>query len=313
MGPYSKDLRERVAAAVDHGEGSHREIARRFRVSLSFVVRLLQRRRDADTLGPKPHGGGPAPALGPDDQQRLAALIREQPDATLEQLRQRGGFTCSLTTLWRALRGLRPDPQEEDPARRRAGPARRPDEAPLVPQEGQADRARTAGFRGRDRGDHGDDPRLRLGPARRAGRRLGPRFVGVGDRDRGDGAGRGPGPAGVPGLDQRGDLPDVRRAGAGAGLHEGDVVVFDNLSAHQAPAVAEAIERAGASVLPLPPYSPDYTPIEEMFSKVKEFLRRVAARAKGDLYDAIGEALREVTPEDIIGWFKEAGLCATHG
>ena len=53
-------------------------------------------------------------------------------------------------------------------------------------------------------------------------------------------------------------------------LHEGDVVVFDNLSAHLAPAVAEAIERAGASVLPLPPWSPDYTPIEEMYSKVKE-------------------------------------------
>jgi transposase len=96
-------------------------------------------------------------------------------------------------------------------------------------------------------------------------------------------------------------------------LHPGDVVVFDNLSAHLAPAVSEAIERAGASVLPLPPYSPDYTPIEEMYSKVKEFLRRVAARVKGDLYNAIGDALREVTPEDIIGWFNEAGLSATHG
>ena len=104
MRPYSTDLRERVAAAVDHGEGSQREIASRFRVSLSFIVRLLQRRRDADTLEPKPHGGGPPPALGLDDQQRLDELIRDQPDATWEQLRQRGGFTCSLTTLWRALR-----------------------------------------------------------------------------------------------------------------------------------------------------------------------------------------------------------------
>ena len=104
MGPYSNDLRERVAAAVDHGEGSQREIARRFRVSLSFIVRLLQRRRDADTLEPRPQGGCPPPALGPDDRQRLDELIRAQPDATLEQLRRRGGFTCSLTTLWRSLR-----------------------------------------------------------------------------------------------------------------------------------------------------------------------------------------------------------------
>ena len=91
------------------------------------------------------------------------------------------------------------------------------------------------------------------------------------------------------------------------------MVVFDNLSAHLGPAVAKAIESVEASVRPLPPYSPDYTPIEEMFSKVKKFLRRVAARVKGDLYDAIGDALREVTDQDIIGWFQNAGLYAAHG
>ncbi len=96
-------------------------------------------------------------------------------------------------------------------------------------------------------------------------------------------------------------------------MHSGDVVVFDNLKPHLAPGVAAAIERAGAGVLPLPPYSPDYTPMEPMYSKVKALLRRIAARTKGDLYDAIGEALKQVTPEDIIGWFKAAGLCPTHG
>ena len=104
MRPYSTDLRERVAAAVDHHEGSLRQVARTFRVSLSFIVRLLQRRRHAGTLDPKPHGGGSPPALGPDDHERLADLIGEQPDATLEQLKHRGGFTCSLKTLWLALR-----------------------------------------------------------------------------------------------------------------------------------------------------------------------------------------------------------------
>ncbi len=89
-------------------------------------------------------------------------------------------------------------------------------------------------------------------------------------------------------------------------------MVFDNLSSHLGPAVSEAIERAGASgALPLPPYSPDYTPIEEMFSKFKGFLRRVGARAKEHLYDAIGEGLRDVTDQEILGWFQHAGLCAT--
>ena len=92
-------------------------------------------------------------------------------------------------------------------------------------------------------------------------------------------------------------------------LHRGDVVIFDNLTAHLSPDVAAAIERAGASALTLPPYSPDFNPIEEMFSKRKGFLRRVGARAKEHLYDAIGEGLREVTPGDILGWFRHAGLC----
>ncbi len=92
-------------------------------------------------------------------------------------------------------------------------------------------------------------------------------------------------------------------------LRRGDVVVFDNLASHLSPAVSEAIGRAGASVLPLPPYSPDFNPIEEMISKFKEFLRRVGARAREQLYEAIGEGLREVTPGDILGWFRHAGLC----
>ena len=103
MRPYSLDLRERVAAAVDHHDGSIRWIARVFRVSTSFIVRLLQRRRTAGTLAPEPRRGGPPPALEPGDLERLAGLVREQPDATLEQLRQRGGFQCSLKTLWFAL------------------------------------------------------------------------------------------------------------------------------------------------------------------------------------------------------------------
>jgi transposase len=59
----------------------------------------------------------------------------------------------------------------------------------------------------------------------------------------------------------------------------------------------------------LPPYSPDFNPIEEMFSKFKEALRRLGARAKNHLYDAIAEALREVTLLDILGWFRQAGSC----
>ena len=88
---------------------------------------------------------------------------------------------------------------------------------------------------------------------------------------------------------------------------------IDNVKPHLAAGVAKSIEGVGARVLPLPPYSPDYTPIEEMFSKVKHGLRRAEARTKAGLYDAVGEVLRSVTQQDILGWFQHAGLCATPG
>ena len=101
MGPYSMDLRERVAAAIDAGEGSQRQVAKRFRVSVLFITRLVQRRRDAGTLTLKPHDGGPWPALGFPERVRLAVRIAKHPDATLKQLKEWGGFACTLTTLRR--------------------------------------------------------------------------------------------------------------------------------------------------------------------------------------------------------------------
>ena len=313
MGPYSKDLRERVVAAVDHDEGSQREIARRFCVSLTFVFRLLQRRRDAGTLDPKPHGGCPPPALGPDELRRLAGLLREQPDATLEQLRERGGFRCSLTTLWRALRRLgltrkkktlhadeqgRPDVQKKRRSFRRKVKGIDPRRLIFVDETGVTT-AMTPAYAWAPRGERANASAPGAWESVTVIAALGLDGVRA--------------PLIVPGSTNAATFESYIEQVLVPTLHEGDVVVFDNLSAHLGPAVAAAIEGAGASVLPLPPYSPDYTPIEEMFSKVKEFLRRLAARAKDDLYDAIGDALREVTDPDIIGWFQNAGLYAAHG
>jgi transposase len=313
MGPYSKDLRERVAAAVDHGEGSQRQIARRFRVSLTFVFRLLRRRREAGTLDPKPHGGCPPPALGPDELRRLAELIGEKPDATLDQLRDRGGFRCSLTTLWRSLRRLgltrkkktlhadergRPDVQKKRRSFRREVKRIDPRRLIFVDETGVTT-AMTPAYAWAPRGERADASAPRSWESVTVIAALGLDGVRA--------------PLMFPGATDAATFESYTEQALVPALHEGDVVVFDNLSAHLGPAVVEAIEGAGARVLPLPPYSPDYTPIEEMFSKVKEFLRRVAARVEGDLYEAIGDALREVTDQDIIGWFQNAGLYAAHG
>jgi transposase len=107
MGPYSLDLRRRVAAAVDQHEGSHRQVASRFRVSTSFVTRLLSRRRQTGSLDPEPHGGGQPPALDREGLKRLLQLVKERPDATLEEVQERSGADCSIMAIFRALRRLK--------------------------------------------------------------------------------------------------------------------------------------------------------------------------------------------------------------
>jgi len=90
-------------------------------------------------------------------------------------------------------------------------------------------------------------------------------------------------------------------------LRAGRVVVMDNLGAHRPKRVRGLIEGRGCELLYLPAYSPDYNPIEEAFSKIKRFLRKVAARSKEALVEALGAALSAVTPEEVRGYFEHAG------
>ena len=90
-------------------------------------------------------------------------------------------------------------------------------------------------------------------------------------------------------------------------LQPGDVVVMDNLSSHKGPAVRRAIEAAGARLLYLPPYSPDFNPIENAFAKLKALLRKAAERTVGALWDRIGLALDAFTPAECANYFRAAG------
>jgi transposase len=90
-------------------------------------------------------------------------------------------------------------------------------------------------------------------------------------------------------------------------LCEGDIVIMDNLTSHKVKGVIDPIIAAGASVVYLPPYSPDFNPIEMMWSKMKAYLRKVKARTSELLETAIAEALDQVTTSDIMGWFAENG------
>ena len=90
-------------------------------------------------------------------------------------------------------------------------------------------------------------------------------------------------------------------------LYKGDVVVMDNLACHKVAGIREAIECVGAHLAYLPPYSPDLNPIEELWSKVKAYLRKVKARSHDRLLPEISNAFRLVCLDDILGWFRHSG------
>jgi transposase len=310
MSAYSQDLRQRVIDTVERGEGSLRQIARRFLVSLSFVTRLLRHHRETGSVEPKPHGGGRPPALGPADLERLRQLNREQPDATLEELRQRLGVACSLMAISRALRKLKITRKKKD---RHAQERDRPE----VKRKRRAFRKQVAGI-DPNRLVFVDESGANTAMTRTYGR------APAGERVHGSAPGHWDTVTLICGLRLSGVTAPVVVEGATdtavfessveqvlvPQLQAGDVVIWDNLKPHKAKAVVSAVEDAGAQLIPLPPWSSDLTPIEEMFSKVKGSLRSVAARTTETVTAAIGSALHEISAQDILGWFRSRAAYA---
>jgi transposase len=310
MRPYSQDLRRRILDTVARGEGSLRQIAQRFLVNISTIVRLLNQQRQTGSADPKPHAGGRRPALGPDDVERLRELIREQPDATLDELRDRLGVGCSRMAISRALKkmGLTRKKkvlhasERDTPKGRRQRKAFRekvagiePDHLVFVDETG----ANTAMTRTHGRAPEGERvPGAVPGSWTTLTLICGLRLSGVSA------------PLVFQGSTDTATFETYVEQALVPQLHRGDVVIWDNLKPHKAKSVVQMIEKAGARVIPLPPSSPDYSPIEEMFSKVKGALKSAAARTTDAVTTAIGCILTDVTPQDIVGWFKSRATYA---
>ena len=94
-------------------------------------------------------------------------------------------------------------------------------------------------------------------------------------------------------------------------LQPGEVVVLDNLPAHKVAGVRALLEARGAQLFYLPPYSPDFNPIEQAWSKVKEFLRAAKARTLPLLDEAVTAALAAITPDNAVAWFRHCGYSDT--
>jgi transposase len=311
MKSYPVELRSRIVDAVDRGVGSVPAVAALFRVSITCVTNYLQLREQTGSLHPRPNPGGRAPAIPPDRYPELQQLLQEQPDLTLDQLRERLQLSCSLAALCRTLQKLQL-PRKKKVLR--AAEQQRPDVQAARDEWAQWQAQLTAEALKRlafwDETAVLTNMTLLYGRAPRGQRLV--EAVPHGHWERWTLAG-GLRLSGLCGslMYEGGTTVEACEAFVvhqlGPGLHPGDVVVMDNLSSHEHPDVVEALQARGVTVKPLPPYSPDLNPIEKMWSKIKQVVRRLRPRTSEDLITAVGKALKAVTPEDIRGWFAHCG------
>jgi transposase len=310
MTPFSQDLRQRIIDTVVRGEGTIAQIAARFLVSVSFVTRLLQRHRTTGSVEPRPHGGGHPAVLTPEDLERLRKFIADRPDATLEECREHLGSSCSLATISRALSRL-------GLPRKKKVPRACEQDSPEVQERRREFCEELAGI-DPHRLVFVDECGANTAMTRTHGR------APAGQRVYSDVPGHWESITLTCGMRLSGVTAAMAFPGATntamfetyveevlvPELRPGDVVIWDNVKPHKSEEAIEMVKAAGASVLPLPPYSPDLTPIEEMVSKVKNVMRSIAARTTGAVYAAFASGLHDVSLEDIAGWFGDRAAYA---
>ncbi len=308
MRPYSNDFREKILETKKKTNESIQQLADRFGVSYSFVRQLVRRYEATGTIEPAPHGGGKPSLLEPAHIEIVIELVEEDNDATLEELRARllarTGIQISIPTMCRVLQKLKLTRKKKT----------------LHASEAESERVQnlrreywtTIGEVKLSDLVFIDETGVKGAMTRRYARaKRGKRAYNSSPFDRG----RNVTLIGAMTCsevlasfhfsgwtNQETFLVYVRELLAPQ-LGAGACVVMDNLPAHKATEVREAIESVGAKVIFLSPYSPDFNPIENCWSKVKEFLRSREARTPEELDKAITEALENVTEKDLISWF----------
>jgi transposase len=314
MKAYSNDLRTKIIEAYQKKVGSLRKLAERFGVSFSFVARLVKRFRETDSVAPKPHRGGAKSKLDLADLFTLRDLSNEHPDATLAELSElffeQTGIRVKGSTIARKLRQLRLSRKKKTfHASERDTP-----EVQQERKEFQEDKSNLPV----PKLIFIDESGMNTGMARTYGRApIGQRVEGAQPRNTGANISL------VGALKLSGITAIMMLKGAINGaafktfvedllvptLQPGDRVLMDNLNIHKGEGIAKAIQATGAELKYLPRYSPDFSPLENYWSKLKELLRGMAARTLETLEESVKNALNQITEEDVKGWFKHCGYC----
>jgi transposase len=306
MKPYSQDLRERVVKAVDEGL-SRREIAKLFGVSEATIKRYLKLRRETANLVPKPIPGYPPRKIGA-LQKGLQPQLEAHPDATLEEhcklWEAQTGVHVSISTMSHALQrlgwtrkkktlGASERKEEEREEWRKKAKNLDVNKCRVIDETG-SNIALTRLYARAPKGK-----RARGSIPRNRGKNVtliaDLSVTGLGELFLIDGT-------------ANGDLFEayVEQILVPT-LHPGETVIMDNLSIHKRKKVRDLIEAQRCQLLFLPAYSPDFSPIEEAFSKIKSVLRSIGARTREALQDALEYACATVTASDAVGWFRHCG------
>jgi len=308
--PLSGDLRRREVASVDGGM-SRRAAARRFGIAVSTAIKWIQAWYRTGRYEPRAQGGDKRSQRIEAHAEEILALVEESPDMTLAEiaahLENEHGLRLSQSTVWRFFdrRGITfkktahaSEQQRPDvPRRRRAWFDTQPDLEPeklvFIDETGASTKMARRGGRA-PRGHRCRAPvphrhwkTTTFVAALRLHAVMAPMIL--------DGAMYG---AAFVAYIEQVLLPTLR---------PGDIVVMDNLPAHRAAGVRDAIHQAGAELRFLPPYSADFNPIEMAFSKFKAHLKREAAHTVGELWDAIARAADIFTPAECENDFAAAG------
>jgi transposase len=309
MKAYPNELRSRVLEAYQRGEGAMRTLAARFKVSFHFVSQLIKRFRQTGRIDPKPAGGGNRSVIDKAGEKVLRQWLAERADLTLWQLcaryEEKMGVTVSISAMSRALRRMGISRKKKtlyDPKRQTANVALRTNE--YFAKLSQLDQKQLIFI-----DEMGATQNLvsHYGRAQIGQRAFGPKPSARGQRINTIGA------LSSDGLEATMCFEGTLTSAVFLVfltqfmlpvLKPGQTLILDNASPHCQTEVTTLLNKAGVSVIYLPPYSPHLNPIELCWSKVKNFLKRAQARTKETLSQALQEALTQITKEDSDAWFR---------
>lgn len=317
MKAYSLDFRKKIVDTYLQGDTSQRKVAKRFGVALSFVEKLLKQWRDTEDLSPKPHGGGAKPKLNAAQLALVSTLVEADNDATLEelcgQLKEKTSITISRSTMGRMV-------QQLNLTRKKKTLHATEKDTPRV------QKARVEYWQSiRDVDPENlvfiDESGVNLAMIRLYARSpRGERAIGDRPQRRGQNVSL------VDALTLHGPIAVTTVLGPMNGLTfeaylirrvvpnlwPGACLVLDNSSTHKEnEEIKSALDAVGARLVYLSPYSPDFSPIEPFWSKVKTILNSIEARTYEALEEGIKSAYNQISLKDIRNWFTHCCYCTS--